>query len=112
MFFTTPFQSFIQLWKTFPQHLKDQICKNLNFDDILRASLVCKAFYHELGQSHTAMNKIKFRVKADWSKDVRTMLDSTPRNYTFINIYSDGEDLNNNFKSPKETHRNPSYRWP
>lgn len=93
MLFTHPFQNFIELWKTFPQRLKDKICKYLAFDDIMQASLVCKAFYYELGQSQTAMNKIKFRVKEDWSKNIRTILEITPRNYTFINIYSDGEEI-------------------
>lgn len=107
MLFTRPFQSFIQLWKTFPQHVKDTICKYLNFKDILQASLVCKAFYYELGQSVTAMNKIKFRVQADWSKDIRTILENTPRNYTFINVYSDGEKLQNYiFKCLKKIHQN------
>lgn len=92
MVFTRSFQCF-KLWKTFPQRLKDTIFKTLNFKDVLHASLVCKAFYHELGQSRTAMSKIKFRVRADWSTDIRTMLENTPRNYTFIHVYSDGEQL-------------------
>lgn len=92
----THFQYSINSWKAFPQKLKDDIFKYLNFKDILQASFVCKAFYHELGQSKVAMDKIKFRVKDDWSNEIRNILENTPRNYTFINIYSDGEKLNNN----------------
>lgn len=85
MLLTSTFQNFIQLWKTFPQHLKDAIFKYFDGNDILRASLVCKAFYYELGQSQTAMSKIKFRVRNDWSKSIRIILENTPRSYTFIN---------------------------
>lgn len=82
-------------WNTFPQVIKEKIFQHLTYKDIMRTSFACKDLYRELGRSQVSMDKIQFRVKDDLSADVHKILTDSPRKYTSINIYSDGEMLKN-----------------